>query len=251
MGNLLKTQQQLGEMLSKPNASDIEFISSDYPMERLEIYRHTVISNLSGALSITFPGIWRLLGDDCAKKLAIQFSSSIENWPQEGYLHNWGKKFAAFLQEQDSLIKFPYLKDYALYEFYRYQSYCAESVPALDMNYIHRLTELPQSAVKVQLHPSVFLYSSPYTINLIEEATQNSSALEWFEEDVYGLIVRDNFEVRTFWLSSDIWNIINHLHKHGELYSTLEYMESTNSALDLVQLFVFLFKNRLVYKMEV
>ena len=64
---------------------------------RLQIYRQTIFENLYSALKITYPGIWKLIGEECARAVCYSFNKNKENLPLNGYIDDWGSKFPKFL----------------------------------------------------------------------------------------------------------------------------------------------------------
>lgn len=74
------------------------FIDSPQPKARFNIYRQTIFLNLQQSLSLTFPGIWKLLGQDCANTIAYAFYDGQRQLHITGCLVDYSFSFPSFLQ---------------------------------------------------------------------------------------------------------------------------------------------------------
>lgn len=105
------------------NKSPLDFVASENSRERLAIYRNTIYANLKRTLKIIYPGIWSLIGDNCADQLAMMYCSDQANCPNSGCLDDWGKDFPDFIKTVEALQTLPYLSDYAEYEWNKQLAY--------------------------------------------------------------------------------------------------------------------------------
>lgn len=128
MQDLDTIQKTFLQSILEKNLADLSFIKSSYPAERLDIYRQTIFENIRNSLAITFPGIWKLLGEECANSAAYAFSKHQHNLPISGCLDDFGENFPKFLGVQKELQALPYLKDYAYFEWLKHQSYMAKDI---------------------------------------------------------------------------------------------------------------------------
>ena len=56
---------------------DLAFIKANGSIKaehRLRVHQDTIFENFVAALEITYPGIWRLIGSDCARGVALAYS---------------------------------------------------------------------------------------------------------------------------------------------------------------------------------
>ncbi|HFE6167594.1 TPA: DNA-binding domain-containing protein, partial [Legionella pneumophila] len=72
MHELLKLQESFYRNIFKKDV-DLSFISSDFSQERLDVYRQTIFENMINALRITYPGVWKLIGNECANSVAYTY----------------------------------------------------------------------------------------------------------------------------------------------------------------------------------
>lgn len=194
------------------NANEFSWVSSDYARERIAIYRNTVVQNLTQALAITYPGIWKLLGEDCANQVARFYIKKTENLPRTGCLDDWGDGFIAHLSTQPQLGELLYLTDYACYEWLKHLSFCAPDIPSLAPDAIAALitcTEDPQ----FEFHPSVYLIASDYRLDQIEAVLQEPQSKIYALENTgcYGIIMRTDSEINTLWVEKESWHYIRGL----------------------------------------
>jgi len=175
-------QCQFEKSLLDSQANDLAFIASNHKRERLNIYRQTVMDHCRAALAQTFPGIWALLGKECADNVARLFCQEKENLPTTGCLEDWGSTFPQYLTQIKALTALPYLQDVALYEWYKQLSYTA-----------------PET--------EVFLLQSNFPLQAIIQLIDNPSLPEvnLNQGKAWALIVRDNYQVITHWLSEQQW----------------------------------------------
>lgn len=99
---------------------------------RFKVYKNTSFENLCNALKITFPGIWKLIGEECARSVSYVFTKDIKNLPSNGYIDDWGRDFSKFLSTVSELSDLKYLEDYAEFEWLQHSSFCAMDADVLD-----------------------------------------------------------------------------------------------------------------------
>ena len=184
---------------------DLSFISSNFPKERFDLYRQTIFENMRNALKITYPGVWKLLGDECAGSAAYAYCQLDQNLPRTGCLDDFGVGFPEFLATSDQLLNLPYLRDYAHYEWLKHISYiAADSKPILPSD----LMSVPEDQidhVTFQFRPSSHIFHSKYPLfdihQIIEDTTGISITLK--QEEGYGIISRRENEIQTYWIAKD------------------------------------------------
>lgn len=236
-----------GGLLKNSIAS--EFISSSHPMERLDVYRQTILENLRHALSITFPGTWKLLGESCADSVAYSFFKSEKNLPITGCLDDWGKHFPNFLNNQKELKELPYIQDFASYEWLMHQSYGSEHSPPVNHSTLERISTDQIEAIGFSFLPSVFMFSSAYPIHDIQEIAlnQDASPIQLSQGNRhYAILSRPGNEVLTSWISEDLWCFIDSLKKGLSLKTALDFTLKKHADFDLTNAIYFMFQKQLV-----
>lgn len=186
MPTLKETQTQfLHTVFNRENSIQAQISSANSEI-RLQIYRNTIFNGLCHALSVIYPGVWKLLGGECADNAALMFCHNLNNLPTDGCLDRWGKKFAKFLGSVHAFAALPYLEDYAWYEFLWHQAYCGYG-------------------------KSVYYFKSKFPINEIQELLDNpnSSTLDLTEKPSYAIIMRPEQKVLTLWITQEKWHALN------------------------------------------
>lgn len=209
------TQQYFSYVIFNKKIAPLDFIRSDHPIERLGVYRATIIENLRNSLALTFPGIWTLLGNDCANSVAYAFVKKPDNMPKTGCLDDWGDAFPDFLAAQFELQHLPYLKDYAQYEWLMHLAYGAAQAKAITADDLKKIPEEKIEDIRFVFLPSVFLLTTQFPLcrikNIIEQP--NAPAIDLFEAVSTVVIARPAGQVITLFVTEDMGLFFKCLHK--------------------------------------
>ena len=222
---LENTQKAFLDSIFEQKLEPSIFISSTNPIERLHVYKKTILENCRHALEITFSGIWTLLGQECADGIAYAFLQDKKNFPKTGCLDDWGGHFPVFLEQQTSLKNLPYLKEYADYEWCIHLSYIAEDAIGMASEALSKLSEDQLENIKFIFLPSFYLFSAIYPLNYIEEIVKNPNALaiDLKIEEKKAIIVRPALTVLTFWIPIDQWTFLLYLKNRLSLKEAIEH----------------------------
>ena len=223
-----------------------DFVASSYPAQRLDIYRQTILENLRQALAITYPGIWQLLGNECADSVAYAYLKT--DLPGGGCLDDWGDSFAEFLALTPELEKLPYLKDYAAYEWLLHLAYGAVQGEAITPQELEKIPEENIESIKLVFLPTMFLFSSIFPITKIQEVIQNPDASEvnLNEGGMHLMVARIGNEVLTFSLSPDLWLFVQCIKSGMTLGQSTEEVIGKYPDFDLALAIHFLLQKQLV-----
>lgn len=179
----LSTLQQafLNEVFRKPSEFT-NLIASEDAKDRLQVHRDTIFKGLCHALSVIYPGIWQLLGSECANNAALMFCHTLSNLPTSGCLDHWGKKFPKFLASVSAFASLPYLPDYAWFEYLSHQVYCGYG-------------------------KSVYFFESIFPIDQIQDllASPNPQPLDLQRKPSYAILTRSENKVLTLWMNAEKW----------------------------------------------
>lgn len=208
MTSLENIQLAFQQAVLDKNAS-LGFISSPIADERFNVYRQTVLENLCNSLSITFPGIWKLIGEECAKAVAFRFAFKQGHLPQSGCLEDWGSIFPKFLSSVTELKSLPYLEDYAQFEWLQHLAYGAKACEALIAQDLQKVPEALIDDLRIQFLPCVFFFNSNYPINKIQTLVDdpNMTHLALNQDRCFGVITRHD----SFWIEESTWMFLNYL----------------------------------------
>jgi hypothetical protein len=136
-------------------------------------------------LSVIYPGIWQLLGKECANNAALMFCHTLSNLPTSGCLDRWGKKFPKFLRSVEAFANLPYLADYAWFEYLYHQAYCGYG-------------------------KSCYFFESIFPIDQIQALLSNpdSKPLDLQREPSHAIITRSQNKVLTLWITAEKWHAL-------------------------------------------
>lgn len=224
MQTLEAFQNAFSKAVLKNSASETEFIISPNAAERLNIYRQSILDNLRRALSITYPGVWMLLGEECANNVATAFASNENNLPNTGCLDDWGDRFPGFLRQIPELNSLVYLQDFAEYEWLKHLSYRAESKPTFDATKLQSIPEDQIATVILNLLPSVFCYTSEYPLDEIVTIIDdpNAEPINLSDKKTHAIIARPENTVLTFWVAADLWLFVDLIAQQYNLGDALQ-----------------------------
>ena len=137
---------------------------------RTEVYRRGALANLAGALAATYPVVQRLVGEaffgEAARRHALAHPST------SGNLDDYGAAFGDFLDAYPHAAGLAYLADVARLEWAMHECRRSPDAPAFDPSSLAALDLERAEAVRLRLHPSARLVSSPHAVLAIWEANQ-------------------------------------------------------------------------------
>lgn len=247
MHELLKLQQSFYSNIFKQD-DDLSFINSNFPQERFDVYRQTIFENMINALKITYPGVLKLLGEDCANSVAYAYSKTDQNLPKTGCLDDFGGNFPEFLSTLEQLSELPYLKDYAHYEWLKHLAYIATDAKPIEPSDLMSIPEDEIDHVTFHFCPSVYLFRSRYPLFDVHEVVEDSAAkaITLNQEEAYGIISRKDNDIHTYWAARDNWHFIKKLFEGATLLESAEYAQTINNNFDLSSAIAFVLQAELV-----
>jgi hypothetical protein len=137
---------------------------------RLAIYRNNLHEGFIKALSLEFPVIERLVGQDYFRQLAKEFLDAHPS--RAGDLHGIGEPFPQYLRQRFAGTDYAYLSDVAVLEWAHQQSAIAAEARTLDVQSLARIAPESYGRLRFNLHPACFLVHSIYPILRIWEVNQ-------------------------------------------------------------------------------
>lgn len=251
LGLSMHELQQLFRRNIFNQTNDLSFISSNFPQERFDLYRQTIVENMTNALRITYSGVWKLLGDACANSVAYTYSKIDKNLPKTGCLDDFGEGFANFLATLKELSQIPYLRDYAHYEWLKHLAYIAKDSSSIIPSDLMNIPEDKIDHINFHFRPSVYMFQSQYPLFDVHEIVQDTSAktMTLKREDSYGVINRTGDEINTYWITNDHWHFIKKLSENGTLLESSEYAQKFNKNFELSSAIAFILQAELVEKL--
>lgn len=226
---------------------------SKIPIEdRLNVHIGTIFDTLTSTLRDTFPGVWSLLGADCANNIALAYSYDKNNLPTHGSIELFGNNFPKFLSQFPSTRSILYLEDFATLEWLRYLSYrhrfgnfvLSTKLPEIDLTKIDTL--------KIEFNKSVFFINSNFPLDQIEEAalSANNERVNLSITPSYGIIFGNDNKTYTLWIDEAHYQIlesINEKNTLGEAISSIDH-ETANIQQLMTDIFALMLQNNLIAK---
>lgn len=248
MPSLAELQQSFLENIFQKPSSDLSFIASPFAKERFKIYSQTILENLIHSLKVTYPGIWILLGDECANTVAHHYCTYRYFLPKTGYLDDFGAQFPNFISTLEELSSIPYLKDYAYYEWLIHLAYTKSNSLTISSYDFQNISEDELNNIQFRFIPACFLLSSQYPLDDIHDIVKGYSQEEIQLEKkwVYAVIARFENEIRTYWITKEIWMFLKQLKKKKTLWEATEYTEGNLGEFDLTSAITFILKTQII-----
>lgn len=137
----------------------------------LRIYQNNLLMTAARALSLAYPVIERMLGNEAIIALARDLLRRAP--PQSGDWGDWGADLEALIANTSLINEHPYLGDVARLEWLMHQaSRSAETL--LQTGSLSRLSEAALESVYLRLSASIGLLNSPFPVDVLWNAHQSN-----------------------------------------------------------------------------
>lgn len=133
----------------------------------LMIYRNSLLMNSARALSLSYPVMTQLVGEQAMAVLARELL--LRHPPHSGDWAEWGGQLSHLIACTQALAEMGFLQEVARLEWVLHQV-GRLSPPPTDVTTLQYLEQLPLDQVKVHLSPSIDWISSRYPIDEIWRA---------------------------------------------------------------------------------
>lgn len=245
---LEQLQNSFRTSVLQPDSQDLSLFSSAFSAERLSIYRRSVYDNLKDSLGVVYPGLWKLLGDDCANSIAYALIRSLKQLPTSGCLDDWNSGLPEFIATVPELASLPYLRDYAEFEWAKHLSYSAPNCNVINAQALQDVEKEQVGELKFKFVPSLILYTSIYPIPEIQNVAENPDAaeLKLRHQQVQAVITRPFNDVLTFWLAEDVWMFLSALKQGATLDNAVTKTCAKYSDFNPTHALGFMLHNRLI-----
>jgi hypothetical protein len=210
MPTLLDLQRAMhGALLGNIDVSAL--LAEGIALDRLDIYRNTLMSGLTKTLLLGYPAVARLVGADFFDGAAYRFIA--EHPPQVAYLDAYGGDFPDFLRCFATAASLAYLADVARLESAVNRAIHAPDVEPLDLTALGAIDPAEQVRVRFVAHPSISVLRADYPADTIWRAvlTGNDETLTSLDLDsgtVYLLVERRTSGVEVVRLTQPAWRFL-------------------------------------------
>ncbi|HEY9097647.1 MAG TPA: DNA-binding domain-containing protein [Thiobacillus sp.] len=218
---------------------------------RFEIYRASLLANLSHALADTYPVIEKLVGRpffEAAAQIYLRRHPS-----RHGDIHAFGGDFASFLEQFEPVQSLPYLPDVARLEWLTHQAFHAADGSVLEIDALASLPRDQLDAVHLNMHPSLQLMQSEFPVHRIWQANQESAPAVSIDLDEGGVnlaIFRDGMDIALMPLARADYDFLTAL-RETSLAHASDLTLSRHADFDPGQALHLLFSQRLVISLLV
>lgn len=181
--------------------------------ERLDVHRQTIMENLVNSLQITYPGIWQLLGQDCARGVALSYIHEMQYLPENGMMANYGSNFPEYLAKFPSTKHLVYIKDFATYEWLKSNCYHAKFDKAIGFDELQAMAEDDLEEAKFIFNDSVQFFSSDYQVDAIQSVLDNPEEefISIPEGKYFFIIFQNQGRVVTNNIKCELWNFLQEM----------------------------------------
>jgi hypothetical protein len=210
MPTLLELQQAMrGALLGDIDISPM--LADGIALDRLDIYRNTLMSGLTKTLRLSYPAVTRLVGADFFDGAAYRFVAA--HPPQAAYLDAYGGGFPGFLRCFAPAASLVYLAEVARLESAVNRALHAPDVEPLDLIALAAIDPAEQAGVRFVAHPSISLIRADYPVDTIWRAvlTRDDETLTSLDLDsgtIYLLIERRTSGVEVVRLAQPAWRFL-------------------------------------------
>lgn len=163
-------QQELLAMIFSMNHL-AEENKSDAFSKGLKIYQNNLLMTAARALSLSYPVLERMLGEEAVVALARELLRRAP--PQDGDWGEWGGELDALIVSTSLIDEHPYLADVARLEWLIHRA-SRSAAPALQVDSLSRLSEPALESVYLRLSASIGLLHSPFPVDILWTAHQSN-----------------------------------------------------------------------------
>lgn len=192
---------------------------------RFAIHRNTVSVTLTEALSVAFPVVRALVGEDFFAAAARAFIAKAP--PQSPVLADYGADFADFLAAFPPVAELPYLPDMARLERLMLEAYHAADAPAATRSTLAGQSPANAAGIPLARHPAARWLCSPWPVVTLWRMNRGllplGPLLSWHGEKA--LITRPELDVTLAPLSEGGEQVLSRLARPVSLGALAEAME--------------------------
>ncbi len=226
MHNLADIQEKLKNAIFGAKES-LDFIKPNGVItanDRIMVHCDTVLENFVTSLKITYPGIWQLIGENCARGAALAYSHNYDNLTNRSAMGNFGENFPAFLGNFPSTKHLQYLPDYARLELLKSRSYAAPRQSAINLEELQSFFDADIESCKLLLNASIFFLKSIFPLMNIQELLDNSDSDELYlnKTECFVMICRVQNKIETLYMGEKQWKFFQAINAGSTIGKAME-----------------------------
>lgn len=246
---------QIFRSLISPKRSNPSFIKvnkSIRTQERLGVNRYTIIQNFVKDLRISYPGVWKLLGEECARGAALAYAHYLKHLTSRGNINKFGANFPEYLRTFPPTSDLIYLPDFAKLEWLRALSHDARQESVVSIEELQSVIADNIESYKFRFNSSVFFMISKFPLSEIQDLLEreNSEPITLSARGSYIIICRVDNNVRNIFLDQHSWEFLFSLSQGNSLGTALCKLDNTKSTQRLEQLFTLILSNKMLLSLN-
>lgn len=169
MPTLLEVQNAMRKSLVDRDDGDASaMLAGHVPADRLDIYRNTFVMGATNTLRLSYPAVYRLVGEDFFAGAAAVFIAG--NPPHAAYLDQYGAELPGFLEQFPPAAGLAYLPDVARLEWAVSRAIHATDCAPLVLSELAALAPQDRGGLRFVPHPSIGLLRVSYPVDVIWRA---------------------------------------------------------------------------------
>lgn len=237
MQSLRELQQHFcSALLDSADGPVTKWIRADgiHPSARLAIYRNNLQAGFIKTLTLEFPVVCRLVGEDYFRQLSLAFLACQPS--RSGDLHHVGAPFALFLRKQFAKTVYSYLADVARLEWACQECLIAEDSEPLDPQTLRDIPADAYGELRFTLRPACRLLHSVFPVLRIWEVNQPDAARDQIVDLTTGpdyLVVRRSSRLDLCRVPAGDFHLLAKFAEGHNLDSAIEALLATDSQFDL------------------
>ncbi len=239
MPTLLELQYAMrSSLVQDDDEAASALLAAGVALDRLNIYRNTIVTGLTKSLRLSFPAVERLVGAEFFDGAVRHFIAAYP--PRAAYLDQYGGEFSDFLRDFPPATSLVYLADVARLEWAVNGALHAPDAEPLDLAALKAVDCDDQARVSFVAHPSVRLLRADYPVDDIWRAVLacDDQALAGFDMDggpVHLLVERRATGVEVVPLDAPAWHFLVDLCAGRPLQSALDREVELDASAALAQ----------------
>ena len=205
------------------------------PKKRFGVYRNNVSGALTEALSVRYPVVHRLVGEEFFRAMARDYA--LQNLPRSPVLIYYGADFADFIAGFEPANSLPYLPDVARLDSAHWESYHAKDAVPVAQTFFASLDHATLGDVRFELLPSVGIISSRFPIVGIWRTNTEDAEVQPVDMDIAedALVARPDMSVEVRTLPPGAAVFLSHLRVGDKLGEAAGAALDAASGFDLSQ----------------
>lgn len=253
MYNLAQIQAELYNTIlgQKSNLDFIKKNGSISANDRLNVHIDTTLENLINSLHINYPGVWKLIGNDCARGASLSYIHNEGNIMSRATISNFGANFPEFLSNFPSTKDLLYLKDYAQLEWLRSQSYESPKENSISQNDLQAAISDGIESYKIQFNNSVYFMRSEFPLMNIQNLLDSPSTeeLTLSKSNSFIVVCRVQNHVETLYLSAQQWKFLETINNNSIISDAVEVFDEDNLEPEIIQIINLMIAKEMITRM--